>query len=279
MEKILNSLEELYQLVAPFTCGVYNNKAPEGTIMTVVLRMTDPADPTNYKTVQITRCPLGRPHNLPITLTDDTLLSLIANIPMCQFENAAASEGDKTLTVTGNAASVTFNAAAVAAIAGLADTTDKVLSVQVSDGENGAKIYTITLINTSDNTNAFPGGEGQLAIVTVPFAVAEGQAPKAFLVEGEQTTPVTVSGYTAETVTFEAPHFSTYEVRTVVTEASYTFAANGKVALSAILESCGLSGEVTAVEYEGLSSLLTVAQADGVWNVTALKPFSCPSSP
>ena len=130
-----------------------------------------------------------------------------------------ASESVTIAPASGSEVSVTFNEAAVQAIAEAADTYGLLLKVDdtTAGGETDTKTFEITMVKTANGQatteQVFTSSSaGAKATVTVPFAVGEGKVPQVNLVVDGTKTPVAVTGWTATTVTFDVVHFSEYEV-------------------------------------------------------------------
>lgn len=145
----------------------------------------------------------------------NTATQLTATIQDGVFTENAAAE----VEVSGQAGTVTFNAAAASALASAGALTLTVENT-ATDETTGAKTFEINLTNGDGNvfTSAVNGAK---ATVTVPFTHETGKVPVVYLVVGETRTPVAVTGYTDTTVTFEVEHFSVYDVQNESVVASF----------------------------------------------------------
>ena len=154
-----------------------------------------------------------------------------ATIPNGVFETGADAA---PVTIAPAAAdnsdvSVTFNAAAAAAIAANAGDSDVTLKVENVTATEGPVTFEITMVKAGTEAEVFSGSNAAgSATVTVPFE-ATGEAPVAvYLVVGGVKTPVPCA-YDAEnhTVTFTVSHFSTYTVEQTADSVAKIVTAGG----------------------------------------------------
>ncbi len=124
--------------------------------------------------------------------------------------------GVKPVKIESSVASITFDADAIQAIDdNVKSTGTDSIHISMQDvSEVGASTKTISITLVDENNNPIFDAEnaGGKALVKVPFEVADGNLPVVNLVVDGVKTPVKVVSYDATSVTFEAEHFSDYEV-------------------------------------------------------------------